>query len=59
MKKKWVYQNKIKVILGMLTFILFLGGTYIYSKIQNFGERTYQELERGRKSMKREHKSPL
>ncbi|TCW58265.1 LytR family transcriptional attenuator [Bacillus thuringiensis] len=60
MKKNWIYQNKIKVILGTLFFIFLLGGTYIYSQFYNFSDKTYRELERGRKSMKREHKiSPL
>ncbi|EEL70682.1 Transcriptional regulator, LytR [Bacillus mycoides] len=46
--------------MGTLFFISLLGGTYIYSQFYNFSDKTYRELERGRKSMKREHKiSPL
>ncbi|HHT7174343.1 TPA: hypothetical protein ACTZ3H_005162 [Bacillus cereus] len=59
-EKNWIYPNKIKVILGTLFFIFLLGGTYIYSQFYNFSDKTYRELERGRKSIKREHKiSPL
>ncbi|MEK4745623.1 MULTISPECIES: hypothetical protein [unclassified Bacillus (in: firmicutes)] len=59
-EKNWIYQNKIKVILGTLFFIFLLGGTYIYSQFYNFSDKTYRELKRGRKSMKKEHKiSPL
>lgn len=59
-EKNWIYQNKIKVILGTLFFIFLLGGTYIYSQFYNFSDKTYRELERGRKSIKGEHKiSPL
>ncbi|MGA4466882.1 LCP family protein [Bacillus bombysepticus] len=57
---KKVGSAKIRVILGILFFIFLLGGTYIYSQFYNFSDKTYRELERGRKSMKREHKiSPL
>ncbi|MGD6985887.1 LCP family protein [Bacillus thuringiensis] len=60
MKKNWIYQNKIKVILGTLFFIFLLGAMYIYSQFNNFSDKTYSELARGSKSMKREHKiSPL
>ncbi|MEB4894598.1 LCP family protein [Bacillus thuringiensis] len=60
MRTNWLYRNKIKVILGMLTFIFLLGGAYMYSKFHSFNDKTYHALERGHKSMKREHKiSPL
>ncbi|MDF9612866.1 LCP family protein [Bacillus cereus] len=60
MKKNWIYQNKIKIFFGTLCFIFLLGGTYIYSQFYNFSDKTYRELERGRKSIKREHNiSPL
>lgn len=56
MRTNWLYQNKIKVILGMLTFIFLLGEAYMYSKFHSFSDKTYHALERGHKSMKREHK---
>ncbi|KAA6460500.1 LytR family transcriptional regulator [Bacillus cereus] len=60
MKKNWIFQNKIKVILGTLFFIFLLGAMYIYSQFNNFSDKTYSELARGSKSIKREHKiSPL
>ncbi|MBE7102713.1 LytR family transcriptional regulator [Bacillus cereus] len=60
MKKNWLYKNKIKLTFGSLFVFLLLGGTYIYSQFDSFNDKTYRELDRGRKSMKREHKiSPL
>ncbi|WP_130068833.1 LCP family protein [Bacillus albus] len=60
MKRNWLYQNKVKLCFCTLFIFLLSGGIYIYSQINNFQDKTYRELERGRKSMKREHNiSPL
>ncbi|MCW9133939.1 LCP family protein [Bacillus paramycoides] len=60
MKKNSIYQNKIKLVLLTLLVFLIVGGTYMYSQFNKFNDKTYRELERGRKSMKRENKiSPL
>lgn len=60
MKKNWIYQNKIRLVFLTLFVFLIVGGTYMYSQFNKFNDKTYRELERGRKSMKREHKiSPL
>lgn len=60
MKKDWFSQNKIKITFFILFVFIFGGGIYIYFQLNEFSAKTYQELERGSKSVKRvDQISPL
>ncbi|HHT7189397.1 LCP family protein [Bacillus cereus group sp. Bc222] len=60
MKKDWFSQNKIRITFFILFVFIFWGGIYIYSQLNEFSDKTYQELERGSKSVKRvDQISPL